>query len=317
MIFAITGASGFIGSSLALFLLKSGHQIRLICRTDSKVLSCLEPFCLRGDLSDHGFLLSAFSGVEVVYHLAARAHVLQASSNSDDEYKFFDSNVRLSDLVFNAASFAGVRRLVFLSSIAVLGDSTNNIPFNDLSVPSPTSLYGRSKYMAELILVDKFSDSSMDWVVLRPPLVYGLRAPGNLNLLISVISKLPVLPFRLLKKQKSYISLDSLVQCLHTVACGNCFSRQFFLVSDPGTISFSLIASVLLRVRGLPDFLNFPVPAPFLSFLFLLFGKSSLWRKINTQLLVDSSRFMSLSKWNSHADAALVLSECIADAKVK
>ena len=228
MIFAITGASGFIGSSLALFLLKSGHQIRLICRTDSKVLSCLEPFCLRGDLSDHGFLLSAFSGVEVVYHLAARAHVLQASSNSDDEYKFFDSNVRLSDLVFNAASFAGVRRLVFLSSIAVLGDSTNNIPFNDLSVPSPTSLYGRSKYMAELILVDKFSDSSMDWVVLRPPLVYGLRAPGNLNLLISVISKLPVLPFRLLKSKSPIFPLIVLCNVFILSLAETVFHVSFF-----------------------------------------------------------------------------------------
>ena len=285
----------------------------MLCRHDSVLHSSLEPYSLRGSFDDFHFLCESLAGVDVLYHLAARAHVLVPQLDGLEASRYLESNVDISANIFSAASTAGVSRVVFMSSIAVLGDFTRELPFDDNSLPRPSTLYGISKFVAESILVREYASGGMDWVVLRPPLVYGKGAPGNLRLLSGFISKLPFLPFRLLTKRKSYISLKSLVSCLYEVSFGASYSRQTFVISDPGSITFSLIASVFLRCRSLPSYLNLPCPPFLLSCFLSATGKLGLWRKINTELLVDSTRFATLANWTSSVTPVDVLTECFSD----
>ena len=313
MIFAITGANGFVGKCLSAYLLGLGYEIRLICRPGALLPSRLESYCWRGQLSDQGFLRSALSGVDVVFHLAARAHVLDRVSEGLENLLVLDSNFENSRSVFRSSYDCGVKRIVFLSSVAVLGSFTLDKPFDDSSPPRPIGMYGVSKYLSECVLKNDYSSGTMDWVVIRPPLVYGKGAPGNLKLLKTFMRRMPLLPFGALDAPKSYVSIDSLVRILVLVSNGQAYSRQTFLVSDPGVVTFSRIASSYLSSKSLPGFLNVSVPSFILFSILALLGKSSLWRKIDSKLLVDSSRFSTVASWRSSVKPLDVLVNCFSD----
>jgi len=113
--------------------------------------------------------------------------------------------------VARAASQDGVRRLVFLSSIGVNGSSTDGKPFTEADKPLPSEPYAITKLEAEEALSEVLRNSLTDWVVLRPPLVYGPGCPGNLERLIRLASSAPVLPFGSIHSLRTLISIDNLI----------------------------------------------------------------------------------------------------------
>lgn len=163
----ITGASGFIGRRLHDVLVDRGRRVLALTRQSRPSV---------GEINGSTDWSSVLSAGSTVVHLAARAHVLD-KAGAQDWQAFYEVNVAGTRRLASAAAVAGVRRLVFLSSIGVLGASTTGrSAFSVNDTPAPCDFYGRSKREAELVLREVATETGLDVVVIRPPLVYGPHA---------------------------------------------------------------------------------------------------------------------------------------------
>lgn len=293
---AVTGATGFVGRSLVLRLQNLGVEVVPISRSrfHPDILFELR-YCI--DYFDVSALASLFSSCDIVFHLAALAHRFSEPSPTIAIYDYIEANQQSLAAVARAASEAGVSRLVFVSSIGVNGASTQGTPFTEADRPLPAGPYAITKLEAERTLADVLLGSSTDWVVLRPPLVYGPGCPGNLQRLIRLASSAPVLPFGSVHALRTLISIDNLTEALLIASQHPAVSRRVFVVSDAEDIDVAGILRALLLGLGRGSWRLLPFP-PYLVGLFLnLLGKKDLWQKFSSELRVDSSSFYRTTGW--------------------
>jgi len=147
MNFLITGAAGFLGSSLANHLAREGHQVRALddlSTGDPKVLAPDIHFT-RGDVSDRPKLWTLLQDVDVVYHLAARVSVQESILYPRD---YNAVNVSGTVALMEAMRDVGVKRVVLASSGAVYGDMMDG-SLKETDEPNPRSPYAVSKISAE------------------------------------------------------------------------------------------------------------------------------------------------------------------------
>ncbi len=154
-ILAITGATGFVGSAVLDEALRQGHTVRALARREQAPRAGVE--WVRGDLGDEAALAALVQGADAVVHVAGL-------TNTPDPAQFEAANVTGTANVLAAMTEAGVKRLVFVSS---------------LSARQPElSRYGASKADAEALV----EASGLDWTTVRPPAVYGPRDIDMLDL---------------------------------------------------------------------------------------------------------------------------------------
>jgi len=147
MNFLITGAAGFLGSSLANQLAREGHQVRGLddLSTGDPQALVADVHFTRGDVSDRPKLWTLLQEVDVVYHLAARVSVPESISYPRD---YNNVNVGGTVALMEAMRDVGVRRVVLASSGAVYGDLGEQ-PLRESMIPNPRSPYAVSKLAAE------------------------------------------------------------------------------------------------------------------------------------------------------------------------
>src|SRR5690606_33743791 len=109
------------------------------------------------------------------------------------------------------AARSGVRRFVFLSSLKVNGESTTSRPFSEHDEPRPEDAYGISKREAEDVLRTIGSETGMEIVILRPPLVYGPGVKGNFLRLLNAVAKGVPLPLASIDNRRSLVYVGNLV----------------------------------------------------------------------------------------------------------
>lgn len=174
MNFLITGAAGFLGSNLANFLVREGHQVRGIddlSAGDPEALSSHVLFT-RGDVNDRPKLWTLLQEVDCVYHLAARVSVPE-SVLYPREYNA--ANVGGTVSLMEAMRDVGVRRVVFISSGAVYGDRGEQ-PLSEGATPNPRSPYAVSKLAAEYYVRTIGDLWGIETVSLR---VFNAYGPGQ------------------------------------------------------------------------------------------------------------------------------------------
>ena len=296
---AITGATGFVGRALHAHLESLAIPSVLVSRSPfSADVITTSHYCGRDCYSDISFLVQCFRGCDSVIHLAARAHVRNSSSYPSALELYRKANVDTLVAVAMAAKIAGVRRLVFLSSIGVNGTATHGIPFTEANIPCPTEPYAITKLEAEKALSAELFSSSTDWVILRSPLVYGPGCPGNMQRLIRLASSVPILPFGSLHARRTLMSIDNLIGALMVATCHPAVSRQVFLVSDAQDIDIADILKALLLGLERGSWRLASIPPSLLDFVMLLLGKKTLWQKFSGELRVDSSAFRQATGWS-------------------
>lgn len=166
----VTGATGFIGSHLVEELVKRGYGITCLARKTSnlKWIEGLKVDILYGDCEDGGSLKQLPADLDVVFHLAGLT-----KARRDEE--FFCVNCQGTENLLKAMSerVPGLKRFVYLSSLAAAGPSRNGSPVNETSEVRPVSSYGKSKLAGE-DAVAKYRDR-IPATIIRPPAVYGPR----------------------------------------------------------------------------------------------------------------------------------------------
>jgi UDP-glucose 4-epimerase len=147
MNFLITGAAGFLGSSLANQLAREGHQVRGLDDLSTGDPKMLVPdvHFTRGDVSDRPKLWTLLQDVDVVYHFAARVSVQESILYPRD---YNTVNVGGTVALMEAMRDVGVKRVVLASSGAVYGDMTDG-SLKETDIPNPRSPYAVSKISAE------------------------------------------------------------------------------------------------------------------------------------------------------------------------
>ena len=215
----VIGATGFIGKQLVRLLIDHGMLVRVLSRrmhTEYENLGIEESSWIACDFSDPVVIRRACKGVSMIFHLANSAHV---RSFEYDEVRRV--NVRVTKYIKNAANAAGVRRLVYFSS--VLADEPDS------------SVYAKIKLDAEKVLLDVGREGANDDLhvtILRPANVYGPGMGGNIGGLIRGIKNGRLPPLPALKNRLSLISVQDVCKAALMAAQGSQKSGQIYVLTD-------------------------------------------------------------------------------------
>ena len=157
-----------------------------------------------------------FIGVDVIIHCAARVHVMKESA-SDPLALFREVNVDGTLTLAGQAAEDGVKRFIFISSIKVNGESTIlNKPFRPEDEVAPKDPYGVSKAEAEQGLKKIATETGMEVVIIRPPLVYGEGVKANFAAIMKLTSLGIPLPFGgITQNKRSMVYIDNLVDLIY------------------------------------------------------------------------------------------------------
>lgn len=289
----VTGASGFVGSALCESLVGEGFSVKAAVRR--MPANPIAGEVISVDLCDQESMTSHLAGVDCVVHLAGRAHVLNDQVQNPLEL-FRVANVETSLALARSAIAAGVKRFVFVSSIGVNGATTSAEAFNENSAVSPVAAYAHSKLEAEVALQALVQGTTMELVVVRPPLVYAASAPGNFARLLSLVEKNIPLPFARLGNRRTMISLGNLVDFLTLTIAHEKASNQLFLISDCQSVSTGQIVEALSVGMGQKARL-FYMPGLLMKFALTLAGKKGIYTQLFSSLEVDSRKAQNLLGW--------------------
>ena len=296
----ITGASGFIGKSICKALVNLDYSICGAVRNLSLVSNINDnvKFISIGDISQSPDWKNILPGYECVIHCAAKAHLSNdRKKNTLEDYQLI--NVESTKKLALECAKAGVRRIIFLSSIGVLGLNTNNRkPFKFSDVPNPIENYAISKLEAEKALFNISKKTGLEVVVLRLPLVYGPSCPGNINRLIKIIRLRLPLPFSLIKNKRSFLGIDNLVsvimKCIHNSGAKN----KIFLVSDDQDISTIDLLKYISSSMRYPLTL-FPMPIFLLKVFAVIFGRGREIEKLIGSLQINCDQTKEVLNWQA------------------
>ncbi len=273
-IVAVTGSSGFIGQRLMPALAAAGWQ----ARPAGHKPETWEP---------------ALKGAQAVIHLAARVHRIGETGTEADAACQRD-NTELTMALAGAAAAAGVRRLVFLSSVKAMGEATPPGTRWDETAPChPQDAYGRSKRKAEAALLTQLG---VETVILRAPLVYGPGVKANMARLFKTVKRGLPLPLGGVDNARSLVYVDNLVDALilcldHPAAAG-----ETFLISDGEDVSTPELVRRIAKALGHTARL-LPIPRTLLRAGAALAGRSSEADRLLGSLVVDSSKIRRLLGW--------------------
>lgn len=293
----VTGVSGFIGRALmqrlagdpGFTVVASSRSIRNLNN------ACIETF-VSGPIDGATRWIGALSKIDVVVHLAARAHVLRERSG-DPLGEFRRTNVEGTLHLAEQAAQSGVKRFVFISTIGVNGARTSRQPFTAEDRAEPHSPYAQSKYEAELGLHALADKTGMELVIIRPPLVYGPNAPGNFGSLVRWIRRGVPLPLGALRdNRRSFVAIDNLVDLMVTCIRHPAAANQTLMVSDGDDLSTTELLLILANAVGKSAHL-IGVPAPLLRFAALLANRPDVAERLCGSLQVDISRTCNLLGW--------------------
>jgi len=172
----VTGAAGFIGSHLIDALVTRGESVRCLVRKKDNLefLPKEKVEIVIGDITDKKSLFSAVSGVDVIYHLAAKTDF---EGRTWEEYYY--PNVLGTKNLVDLAVKEGVKQFIFFSTIRTIGLRNSRKPVNESAPYAPLNFYDRSKVEAEKLLQEAFQKNKLPITIIRPSSVYGPRDKGT------------------------------------------------------------------------------------------------------------------------------------------
>jgi nucleoside-diphosphate-sugar epimerase len=298
----VTGANGFIGQHLCRALVESGREVTACVReqADASVFSDLSDSLriLRLPASGFGADLSyILRNADAVIHLAGRAHVMRETAE-DPLSEFRKVNVGGTESVALAAAQSGVKRFIYLSSIKVNGEATDGRAFFADDLPGYCDPYGQSKWEAEARLVQIAAETDMEWVIVRPPLVYGPGVRGNFLTLIKCVFRCIPLPLGALHNRRSLVSVYNLCDFLGFLVDHPAAVSNRFLVSDSEDISTpDLIRRIGVALHRTPRIL--PCPKAVLVMAGIVLRQGAAVQRLCSSLALDKQKTRTVLDWSA------------------
>jgi UDP-N-acetyl-alpha-D-quinovosamine dehydrogenase len=293
----VTGANGFIGHHLIHKLLEMGHNVCAVVRSEKAAHSIPDSVdtCVISDPQDVEQWREALAGSDTVIHLIGLAHAA-AQDKTNLMNRFREVNVELTERVVDACIHGNVHRLIYLSSIKAVGEGAST-PYTEGSQCSPENAYGESKREAELLIQERAQGTPLEASLIRPPVVYGPGAKGNIVRMMKLVrSRLP-LPIRCLKAQRSMVYVGNLVDALCFMVTAEQPVEGIFHISDPG-IPLTTREMLLQYGRFMGrTILEVPVPALLLRVMGRLVGMGDVVDRLTQPLTTQGLRLANDLGW--------------------
>lgn len=288
----VTGATGFVGRSLCAEAAMRGHGVRRAVRAATVAAGDR----VVGDIDVRTDWHAALRGVDVVIHLAARVHVMH-ETDADPLAAFRAVNAAGTENLARQAVAEGVKRLVYVSSIKVNGESTAaGQAFREDDTPHPQDPYGFSKWEAEQGLHRIAAETGLEVVIVRPPLVYGLGVKGNFAQMLHVLQRGIPLPLASVHNRRSLLYLGNLVDALLLCAKHPAAVGRTYLVSDGEDVSTADLLRWLGEALGRPARL-FPCPSGLLMGVAAISGRRGQAERLLGSLRIDDARIRHELGW--------------------
>jgi len=287
--YLITGSSGFIGR----------HLIEL-CKSRE-----IDFEVVRKNESEAGkfFQVTDFS---TVIHLAGRAHILNETSKFPYN-EFYEANCEYALDTARAAALKGAARFIYVSSIGVYGKSCSDDLISENSLLEPVEDYAKSKLEAERKLTALSKELSFELVIVRPALVYGFDAPGNIERLLKLTANLPFLPIAEKYNKRSFVYVENLVEFLLLVAQHPKAAGKIFNVADSAISTYELVNNFAKGMGRKP--LLFSLPRFIWKIALRLLGKKKVYEQLFEDLVLDMASAEKELGWKSKHDTVASLQE--------
>jgi nucleoside-diphosphate-sugar epimerase len=294
----LTGGSGFLGSYVAERLAAEGHVVRALVRprSDKSVLSKIGGMEFApGAIEEPESLTSAVDGVDAVVHVAG---IVKARKPED----FFRVNAQgTKNLLDAVVKRGGLKRFVYVSSLAAIGPSSDGKPVREDSDPRPVTAYGRSKLEAERAVLAKAGEVPV--TVIRPPMIYGPRDRETLAFFTSI--KNGVLPI--------IGSKDNTLSVIYAPDCADAIARavradgptgRAYFVDDGKVYTQGEMAAAAEQAMGKRAFIRFGMP---MAVVRVAAAATQAWGAVtNTaqMLTLDKARELSQHHWVCSGEGA-------------
>jgi nucleoside-diphosphate-sugar epimerase len=280
----VTGGSGFIGGRLIRRLVAEGHAVQALARSDAAAekVSALGANPVRGDLADYESMRAGADGTELAFHAAAEL------GEGGPRENFVRGNVEGTGHVLKACGAAGVRRLVHVSTEAVLiaGKPLVNVDETAPRRPDSSAPYPSTKAMAEALVLEANRDG-FETVIVRPRFVWG---PGDTTLLPQIVDLVRKGRFAWIRggrQQTDVTHVDNVIEGL-MLAAAKGTPGEIYFVTDGERVVFRDFLNELLRTQGV-EAPNRSIPAPVAGAIALV--AETAWRVLRLRGRPPLTRF--------------------------
>ncbi len=280
----VTGASGFVGRALVNALASQGHFVRAAMRQPADVFPREVEVVAVSDLARPIEWWPLLKNVDTVVHLAGIAH---AGAPIPEETYDRVNRAATAELAA-AARKAGIRRLVFASSIRAQSGPSASQELTEELPAAPTDAYGRSKLAAEQAV----RESGTDFTILRPVLVYGENVKGNLATLLKLAQSPWPLPLSLFGNRRSIVARDNLLSAIQFSLHSDATAGHTFIVADPASPTLAEIVAILREASGRPRNL-FPVPPSLIGATLKAAGRGDMWERMGCALVASPAKLIA------------------------
>jgi nucleoside-diphosphate-sugar epimerase len=295
----LTGGSGFLGSYVAEKLASGGHSVRALVRPNSarRFLEKLPGVEFApGAIEDRASLTAAVAGVDAVVHVAG---IVKARKPEE----FFAVNTQGTKNLLDASlQRGGLRRFVYVSSLAAIGPSLDGTPIHENADPRPVTHYGRSKLEAERAVLAEAQ--KLPVTVIRPPLIYGPRDRETLAFFTSI--KNGVLP--VMGDGRNTLSVIYGEDCADAIARAATMtdapSGRAYFVDDGSVLVWREALRDIENALGKKAFVRIGLP---MGAIKVAAAATQLWGKVtNTaqMLTLDKVNELSQRHWVCSGDGA-------------
>ncbi len=247
----VTGATGTIGPALVMRLLEAGYQVRILVRRQPQCLLFDDSVQVElGDICDPAAVGRLMEGADVVFHLAAKLHIPDPPPELHAEYRRV--NVEGARNVVEQAMTAGVRRLVYVSTVTVYGPSDGRV-IDESAPPRPDTVYSRTKLEGEQVaLAAQRADDKPLTVVLRLATVYGPRQKGNFQRLVRALARGRFVPVGGGRNRRTLVYVRDAVEAMLLAAEHPKAAGRIFNVTDGGVHTMRDILAAICQALGRP-----------------------------------------------------------------
>jgi len=282
----VTGATGFVGSHLVCELLSQDYEVRILARDPNKAKkfgsNVVDIIC--GDLNDAPSLIKATKDIDIVFHLAA---LLGGPDILEKDLQ--ETNVQGTKLLLDASVSNNVKKFLFLSGCAVIGDITYMA--NECSECHPSTPYARTKYEAEKLAMKCMSDSGIPVTIIRSTMVYG---PGEIRYKLKMMKMIKKGFFRIIgdgENQVSWVYIDNLIDGITRASRCDKANGEIYIISDEKPYTMNEFIEAASKALGVKTPGHMPRSIAWIAALF--FEGLSKVIKINPPLFRD--RIVSLT----------------------
>ena len=247
---AITGGTGCLGQPLVEKLVAGGACPKLLTRANDPFITFLDNQIkiISGDLSSSEVLNTLCIDCDIVFHLAGKVHSVPGTKAEEEE--FFRVNVEGTRNLLEAAKKNRVKRVVFYSTVGVYGQDAD-FHGDELSPCQPCSIYAKSKYQAEQLVLNSSNDGGPEGVVLRFPVVYGPLDRGNVAKLIKAIHSRLFFYFGDGSCLRSMISSKNAAEAAFKAALEPKAASEVFCVTDGRDYTMNELVDCVCGVLGI------------------------------------------------------------------